>query len=375
MKILHLADLHLGRKINDFSLIDDQIFVLNQAIELVLKDKIKIVFISGDIFDRAVPSSEALELFGDFLLNLSNAHIKCYIISGNHDNIERLSYLSDLVKNSNIFISKIFSGSLEKYPLNENIDLYLMPYLYLAQIRKFYPDIKISDYNGAIKALIDDINIDKNKINIILAHQFVISDNIILSDSEQHSVGGIDAVSPNVFEKFDYVALGHLHCPQKVLSDKIRYGGSILKYSFNEVNQKKLFTVLDIDKNGKISFEFHEIEFLHDLKIYKGFIQDFLKEDFYLNINKDDYIQFVLFDDYVTDAKKKLSAIFPNILFLGFDNKFTKAINSPPSAFIGEDKNISEHFFDFYKLQCDEDIDDEKRKILSDILSSQEEGE
>ena len=250
-----------------------------------------------------------------------------------------------------------------------------MPYLYPAQIRKFYPDIKISDYNCAIKAVIDDVNIDKNKINIILAHQFVTSDNIILSDSEQHSVGGIDAVSPNVFEKFDYVALGHLHCPQKVLSDKIRYGGSILKYSFNEVNQKKLFTVLNIDKYNKISFEFHEIEFLHDLKIYKGFIRDFLKEEFYLNINKDDYIQFVLFDDYVTDAKKKLSAIFPNILFLGFDNKFTKAINSPPSAFIGEDKNISEHFFDFYKLQCDGDIDDEKRKILSDMLSSQGEGE
>ncbi len=370
MKILHLADLHLGKKINDFSLISDQKYVLNQAIELIISDNISVVLISGDVFDRSVPSLEALDLFGDFLLNLKKMGVKCFIISGNHDNSERLSYLSDLIKSSNIFISKCFSGDIEVYNLDDGINIYLMPYLYPAIIRKFYSDIKVSDYNGAIKKVIDNTKVDSKKINIILAHQFVVSENIVFSDSEQLSIGGVDAISPNVFEKFDYVALGHLHCPQKVSYDKVRYGGSILKYSFSEINQRKLFTVLDVKNKDEILFEFHDIKFLHELKIYKGYIEDFLKEDFYLKINTDDYIQFVLFDDYVVDAKKKLQAIYPNILSLEFDNQFTRSLDNFSNSFAGKNKSVAEHFLDFYNMQYGEDIDDIKKEIVLNISNN-----
>ncbi len=368
MKILHLADLHLGRKINDFSLINDQKFVLNQALELILKNNIQSVLISGDVFDRAIPSADALELFGDFLSKLSKYFVKTFIIAGNHDNVERLSYLSDLIRSSDIYISKVFSGEIERFSINNDIDVYLMPYLYPAEIRKYYPDIKVGDYNGAIKAVVDDVKIKKDKINILLAHQFVFFLDVIFSESEQLGVGGIEGVSPKIFDKFDYVALGHLHCPQRVLTDKIRYGGSILKYSFSEINQKKVFTVLDVKNKNEILFEFHEIEFLHDLKVYRGYIDEFLRKDFYKNVKRDDYIHFVLLDEYVLDARKKLSAIYPNIMFLEFDNQFTRNINSVSKTFKGNDKSLVEHFFDFYKVQCNENIDEVKKEIVYNLL-------
>ena len=367
MKILHLADLHLGKKLNDFSLILDQRYVLKQVLELISAKNISSVLISGDIFDRAVAPSDALELFGEFLYKLNSLKVKCYIIAGNHDNIERLSYLSNLVENSNIFISKNFSGKVQKYSVSQEIDVYLMPYLYPQIVRKYYPDIKISDYNDAISKVVDDIRVDTSKVNIMVAHQFVSSCDLIYSDSEQKSVGGVDVISPEIFRKFDYTALGHLHCPQKVVYDNIRYSGSILKYSLSEINQKKFFTILNIS-NGRIDFEYCEINFLHELREYRGYLNDFLDEKFYSKIKVDDFIHFILLDENALDAKKKLSAIYPNIIFLEFDNSFTRNIDSAFELEVSPDKTLFEHFSDFYEMQCGEKMSKDKENIVVELV-------
>ena len=229
MKILHLADLHIGKKVNDFCMLHEQKYVLAQSIELIKKEKIIAVLIAGDVFDKPIPTIAALEIFNNFLKELNKLKVKVLIISGNHDNIDRLSYLSDILEQSNIFISKNYDGNIQKVQLNDKINVYLMPYLYPALVKKYYPNAEIKNYNDAIKTILDDIKLNKESFNILLAHQFVIGgDNLIQSQSEQKSVGGIDEINYKVFDNFDYTALGHLHCPLKCGSDKIRYAGSIL---------------------------------------------------------------------------------------------------------------------------------------------------
>ena len=351
MKFLHLGDLHIGKKVNGFNLIEDQKFVLNQAIQIVKEKSIEAVLISGDVFDRSVPSSSALEIFDNFLKEISSIDVKIFAISGNHDNIDRFSYLSNFLKSSGIYFSSSFDGNIEYYDIDNNYRVYLMPHLYPALIRSFYPEAKINNYNDAIKVLLDGIDLDDKKINIILAHQFVSgSDDLIFSDSEQKSVGTLDIIDYSLFKNFDYVALGHLHCPQKISLEKIRYSGSILKYSFSELKQKKYFTVLELSKNN-LQFEFIDIIPIHEMKEYRGFIDEFLSPEFYSKIDKNDYIHFILLDEYVLDAKKKLSLIYPNIMLLEFDNSFTKSLNANFNFSYSKNLSIEEHFENFYETQ------------------------
>ena len=379
MKILHLGDLHLGKKFCEYSLIKDQEFVLKQALELVSVENIEAVLIAGDVFDRGIPPVEAVKIFNDFLCGLSKKNVSCFIIAGNHDSAERLSYLSPLVEKEKIFIAKPFdegfienNNKIQKISLNNKINIFLLPYVYPALVRKFSPNFEISNYNEALKLVLETAEIDETKTNIILAHQFVSFEGLIQSESEQKSVGLIDNISYELFEKFDYVALGHLHCPQKIQSDKIRYSGSILKYSLSEINQKKLFTILNVKDKNDIKLEFREIKFLRDLKEFKGYIQEFLDEKFYSKIKKDDFIHFILLDDFVLDAKKKLSSIYPNIAMIEFDNVFTKKLNKEFSFSNKQNVNnqtILEHFEEFFNLQAGTELDEIKKEIVINTLN------
>ena len=247
-----------------------------------------------------------------------------------------------------------------------------MPYLYPALVKKHFPDKEINSYNSAIKAVVDGIELDESKVNIILSHQFVVgSDKVILSDSEQKSVGGIDEVNYSIYEKFDYTALGHLHCPQKCGSEKVCYAGSILKYSLSEINQNKKFCVLDVKGKNDINYQTFPIKTLHQMKQYRGLLEQFLDKSFYEKIDVEDYIHFVLEDEYVLDAKKKLSMIYPNILFLEFDNSYTRNLSNGFSSDISKDKTMYEHFCDFYKIQMNQEMDDEKDLIVKDLINKQ----
>ncbi len=369
MKFLHLADLHLGKRVNDISMIDDQKFVIEQIVDLV-NEEIDTVLISGDIFDKSIPNTQALELFGDFLKRLNDTKTNIFIISGNHDNSQRLSYLNPLLKKANIFISDNFEGKIQSIQVDNDICIHLMPYLNPMIIKNYYPNLDSNDYNAAIKKVLDSITIDRKKINILLSHQFVSTKGIILSDSEQKSVGGVDSVDYRLFEKFDYVALGHLHCPQKAGLDKIRYSGSILKYSFSEINQKKKFTIFEFDKDKNLKLSYKDIIPKHDLVRYRGYLDQFLDEKFYSKIKVDDYIHFILLDNNLFDAKKTLSTIYPNIMILEFDNEYTRQKGFTLKNDYTKEKTIYNHFLDFYKTQIGLSIDSKKKEIVREIINA-----
>ncbi len=369
MKMLHLSDLHIGKRVNDISMIDDQEFILEQVVDLIKEKNIKALLIAGDVFDKQIASIGALELFEKFINKVLEFDIKIFIISGNHDNMDRLAFLSQALRKSNIYISKTFQGFIEKIEFDNKINIFLMPYLYPALIRKYYAGFQITDYNSAIKVLLDGTDLDSDKINILLAHQFVAGlKEPILSQSEQKSVGGVDMVTYEHFKKFDYVALGHLHCPQSVGEKNIRYGGSILKYSFSEINQNKSFTIIDVKDKNNIELEFVKIKFKHELKHYSGYLEEFLSSDFYSKINTNDYIYFTLFDENVIEAKKKLLSIYPNIMQLDFDNSFTRNLNTALSSNIKNDKTIFEHFCSFCKLQTGLELNEHECDIVKETI-------
>lgn len=369
MKFLHLADLHLGKRVNDISMLDEQKYALKQALELVQNRNIDYILIAGDVFDRPIASISALNLFNDFLDELINLKKKVLIISGNHDSAERLYYLNSVLKKSDIFISKPYEGKIEKVSFDE-IDFYLMPYISIPLIKKYFPDDKFNSSDDAFKKVLEDIILDKDKINVALAHQFVIGvDSLILSDSEENMVGGIDNISYSLFSSFDYTALGHLHHPQKVGLDKIRYAGSIVKYSLSEINHKKSFPIVEIDKNKNINIELVDIKPIHNMKEYRGYIDEFLDEKFYSKVDKDDYIHFILLDENVIDAKKKLDMIYPNIMLLEFDNSFTRSLNVSFDVSIKKNKTILEHFKDFYNIQSGLELSPDKERIVLDTIN------
>ena len=272
-----------------------------------------------------------------------------------------------MLEKTNVYIAKPFEKEIEKIKINDSVNFYLLPYLHISQIKRIFPDKNINTLNEAFKVLIDNTSINEKETNIILAHQFVVGGDLILSDSEQKSVGGVDEIHYSVFEKFDYCALGHLHCPQKVGMDKIRYGGSILKYSLSEINQKKSFCIIEIDDDKKIKFKFEPISFIHEMKQYRGKIDEFLSENFYSNIDTEDYIHFILEDEEVIDAKKKLSLIYPNIMLIQFDNSFTRSLNAEFKAVISQDKTIVEHFMDFYKIQTETELNKSDIELIKEI--------
>lgn len=369
MKFLHLADLHLGKKLNDFSMIEEQKFVLSQICKCITEKEIDSVLISGDVFDKPIPSIEALEIFSDFLNFISSNNKTVFIISGNHDSEFRLSNYSKILEKSNIFISKPFNGVVEKIKFDKETNIFLLPCLNIFQIKRAFPDEKITSFNEAFEILIKNTKINENEINILLAHQFISGSDLILSDSEQNSVGGVDEVNYSCLQKFDYCALGHLHCPQKIGMDKIRYAGSILKYSLSEINQKKSLCIFEINKNKELKFEFYPIKFIHEMKQYRGKIDKFLSEEFYNSIDVNDYIHFILEDDEVIEAKKKLSIIYPNIIQLEFDNVFTRNLNNSFESMISVDKSLFEHFSDFYKIQTNDELSCEDIAVLREILN------
>ena len=234
MKILHLSDLHFGKRLNNFSLLEDQYHVNRQIFKLAKDTHIEAVIIAGDVFDRQIPSAGAVQLFDDFLNFWAELNLPVFIISGNHDSAERLSFGAHIFSQNNIYISPVYNGQIEPISLNDaygKINFYLLPFIKPATVRPFFPDEKINSYTEAVQTVLNNLPLNKDERNILIAHQFVTG--AVLSDSEEIVVGGLDNVDAHVFDAFDYVALGHIHTPQTILRDSIRYCGSLLKYSFS----------------------------------------------------------------------------------------------------------------------------------------------
>lgn len=371
MKIIHLADLHIGKRVNEFSMIDDQKYILNQILEIIDKEKPDALIIAGDVYDKQVPSIEAVELLDSFISDISKRKTTTFIISGNHDSAERLAFGSSLMAMGKIYISPVYNGKISKYTLKNDFgsaNFYLLPFVKPSHVKRFFPDKKIESYTDTIKVVVDNLKLDTSEINILIAHQFVTGAS--RTESEEISVGGLDNVDASVFEDFDYVALGHIHRPQKIGTKRIRYCGTPLKYSFSEVNDTKSVSIIEI--NSKEDFNLRTIPLIpkRDMRKIRGTYEELTTKNSYENTNTDDYIHVTLTDEFnVADAIQKLRVIYKNIMKLEYDNirtRESRKINL--DNMVIENKNPLEIFSEFYKLQNNKEMNDEQKEIIKKIM-------
>lgn len=370
MKFLHLSDLHLGKNLNGFSLYQDQAYILNQVVQIAQNEQIEAVIIAGDIFDKSVPNSQAIQLFDEFLTSWAELNLPVFIISGNHDNAQRVAFGANLFKQNNIFISPVYNGNISPITLEDNfgkINFYLLPFLKPTTVRNFFPDEEITSYNQAIEVALKNISLNTNERNILIAHQFVTG--AYICDSEDIVVGGIDNIDANLFQDFDYVALGHLHTPQTVLRESIRYCGTLLKYSFSEINQEKSLTIVDFFTKNDINIKTISLSPLHDMRKLKGSYADLTLKSNYEHTNTTDYLTIILTDEEdIPDAINRLRSIYPNIMQLSYENTRTNTAKQLANIDIHNLKSPLTLFKEFYTQQNNQDLNTEQNAILEELI-------
>ena len=378
MRFIHISDLHLGKRVNEFSMLEDQSFILTRIINIIDEKKADAVIIAGDVYDKAIPSAEAVELFDDFLVRLAKRGLKVFVISGNHDSAERIAFGGRIMDKSGIYMSPVYSGKVEPVVLSDEygeINIYMLPFVKPANVRRYHPESEITSYTDAVKAAVDAMSIDRAERNILVTHQFVTG--AVRTESEEVSVGGSDNVDACVFADFDYVALGHIHRSQKCMSEYIRYSGTPLKYSFSEAKDQKTVTLLDIGKKGELSLDFAPLSPLRDMAELKGTYDELTLKSFWENTSyTQDYIHITLTDEEdVPDALSKLRVIYKNIMKLDYDNKRTRTANEINGADSIAEKTPFEHFSTFYELQNGQAMSEEQQAFVKGIIEQLWEGE
>lgn len=370
MKIMHLSDLHIGKKVNEYSMLQDQIYILKEILRIIDNEKVETVIIAGDVYDRSLPPNEALELFDEFLYQLSSRNVNVFVISGNHDSPERISYGGRMMTENKIFLSPVYDGNVKPITLNDDygeVNFYLLPFIRPADIRRYFPDENIENYTDAVKVAIDNMNVDFNERNILVTHQFVTGAE--LSESEDIIVGGTDNVSGEVFDGFDYVALGHIHREQTVGKDNIRYCGTPLKYSFSEAKNIKSVTILDFNDKGNIEYSKIPLTPFRDMREIRGTYYELTLKSNYESTNTEDYLHITLTDEEdIPDAIGKLRSIYPNIMKLDYDNLRTRGSGTVDAIENIESKSPFELFADLFKQQNNQDMSEEQEEIMRNLI-------
>ncbi len=328
MKLIHLSDLHLGKRLNEFNLLEDQEYILKKIIGIIDDEKPGAVIIAGDIYDKAIPSAEAVRLFDDFLYSLARRRLPVFAISGNHDSPERIAFASRIMDDSGIHLSPVYDGRTDPITLPDEyglVSFYMLPFLKPTHVRRCYPDEEIVTYTDALRVAIGRMEIDPKNRNVLITHQFVTGAN--RSDSEEISVGGADNVDSIVFSPFDYVALGHLHRPQDMEGNRrIRYCGTPLKYSFSEAEHIKSVTVIELAEKGVLDIRTVPLLPKRDLRNLRGSYMELTAKASYEGTNTEDYIHITLTDEEdIPDVMNKLRVIYPNLMSLDYDNLRTRA--------------------------------------------------
>lgn len=370
MEIMHLSDLHIGKKVNEYSMLQDQIYILKEILRIIDNEKVETVIIAGDVYDRSLPPNEALELFDEFLYQLSGRNVNVFVISGNHDSPERISYGGRMMTENKIFLSPVYDGNVKPITLNDDygeVNFYLLPFVRPADIRRYFPDENIENYTDAVKVAIDNMNVDFSERNILVTHQFVTGAE--LSESEDIIVGGTDNVSGEVFDGFDYVALGHIHREQTVGKDNIRYCGTPLKYSFSEAKNIKSVTILDFNDKGNIEYSKIPLTPLRDMREIRGTYYELTLKSNYESTNTEDYLHITLTDEEdIPDAIGKLRSIYPNIMKLDYDNLRTRGSGTVDAIENIESKSPFELFADLFKQQNNQDMSEEQEEIMRNLI-------
>ncbi len=371
MKFMHISDLHLGKRIYEFSMIEDQKYILKQILDIAEKEQIEAVLLAGDIYDKPVPSAEAVQVFDWFLTQMAECGLTVFAVSGNHDSAERIAFGAQLMNRSGIYLSPVYDGQLEKVTMSDEygeIAVYLLPFIRPSTVRHAYPEDEIGSYEDAAAAALCHANPDIQVRNVLVAHQFVTGAS--RCESEEVSVGGVDNVSASVFDAFDYVALGHIHSPQNIGRETLRYCGTPLKYSFSEAEQIKSVTIVEMKEKGTAEVRTMELKPLRDMRRIKGTYMELSDRMYYQGTNTNDYILAVLTDeDDVIDAMQKLRVIYPNLMRIEYDNKRTRMEQIIEATENAEIKSELELFEEFFEAQNNQPVSEEQRRMIIDLLA------
>ena len=372
MRFLHLSDLHLGKRVCEFSMLDDQRYILEEILSLLDTRPVDAVLLAGDLYDKPVPPAEAVRLLDWFLTELADRKLPVFAISGNHDSAERVAFGAHLLAGSQVYVSPVFGGAPAPITLTDAygpVDIYLLPFLKPAMVRPIYPDEPIESYSDALGCVLRRCAPDPARRSVLVAHQFVAG--AAACESEEPSVGGLDCVDAALFDGFDYVALGHLHSPQKVGRDTLRYCGTPLKYSFSEAHQHKSAAFVELGPKGKVTLSTAPLTPKHDLRELRGSYMELTDRRSYAGTATDDYLHITLTDEQdVPDALARLRVIYPNLMRLDYDNLRTRTQADLDAPAQTEQKTPLEHFAAFYELQNNQPLSAEQAAFCQQLIET-----
>lgn len=379
MKFMHLSDLHIGKRVNEFSMQADQEYILQEILEVAKAEQVEGIIIAGDIYDKALPSTEAVDIFDEFLTKIVYLQIPVFIISGNHDSPERLEFGSRIMTSNQVYIAGTYDGEIKKITKHDGygaINLYLLPYIKPIIVNRKL-GVQTTSYEECMRCVLETISVEKKERNILIAHQYITAAGISpeLSDSESLSLGGLDNIDVQVFADFDYVALGHIHGPQQVGRPTVRYSGSPLKYSFSECRHKKSVTIVDLQEKTVIDIKQIPLRAKRDMQELKCSLAELQSGDTLKKVPKDSYVHITLTDEQeILDGISKVRAIYPNVMLLDFDNQRNRESNTADNL---TDQDLKEKtplqlFAEFFYSQNNQALTENQKKILTDLVSELE---
>lgn len=381
MKVLHISDLHIGKRVNGMSMLDDQRYILRQILDIAEKRQVSVLLIAGDVYDKASPSAEAVTVFDAFLTDAVAAGLRVLAIPGNHDSAERIAYAQGLLEKQGVCLPPVYAGEVERVELEDEhgpVEFWLLPFLKPGDVRRFFPDEEIGDdYSAALRAVLGACDIDQGKRNVVLSHQLVTAYGTAPDRADDEiKLGGMDNVDVSVYDAFDYVALGHVHRPQRVGRDTVRYSGSPLKYSFSEARYDKSAALIELgekktgdDVGECVSFELIPLVPLHDVREVRGTLADVLAMG-----AESDYLHITLSDEHPQlDAMAKIHEVFPNAMMLDYDN-VTVLIDRPQTQLTADPDSMDtlDLFSAFYESQVGNPLDDEQRDFARKLIAKVE---
>ena len=371
MKLIHLSDLHLGKRVNDFPMLEDQAYILDRILEIIDAEQPEAVLIAGDVYDKTIPSSEAVALLDDFLVKLADQSLAVLLISGNHDSPERLAFANRLMEGRGVYIAPVYHGEVTPVTLEDVhglVDFWLLPFLKPVHLRRFFPEEGVESYTNAMACAIRHMPLDPTRRNVLVTHQFVTGAE--RCESEEVSVGGADNVDASVFAPFDYVALGHLHGPQSIGEERVRYCGTPLKYSFSEVRHQKSVTVIELEEKGTLNLRAVPLTPKRDMVELRGGFAQISSPAFYEQVDRDAYVRVILTDENdIYGAMGQLRSIYPNLMRLDYDNLRTRSGTAELEE-ADVKRNPLELFEEFYQQQNHQPMSEEQRGYLAELLEA-----
>ncbi|NLH64323.1 MAG: exonuclease SbcCD subunit D [Erysipelotrichaceae bacterium] len=369
MKIAHLADLHLGKSVNGFSMIEEQKHILQEILDIFKEQQIQTVCIAGDVYDRQIPSIEAVNLLNWFLEELNKESYEVFMIAGNHDNGDRLSFGSSIFDQMHIHIAGNFSGTVPAYEMEDeygSIVFHLLPFVRPITVNRYIEDEneKAGDYTQAVQKALQRDTVDPGKRNVILSHQFVTGTQVDENGSEELTVGGLDQVAGSVYDAYDYVCLGHIHRPQKVCRETMLYSGTPLKYSFSECSQVKSVPIVTCKEKGRIEIAYVPLHPMHEMREISGTFHEIMQAE-----KSEDYMHVTLRDEEdIPDAIRSLRQVFPNIMKLDYDNRRTQQAQHSEMAAEEMSHSPMEIFASFYQSRTTASLNEEQKKLMEDLI-------